>query len=307
LRDDSLVDRRSDHLAGLIHVGANPLQVRVGGQYDRHDPSRYHYRPYGHSYRPGHYYHGYRSCYYPGYAYSSPFFGYSYSTVYLADPYVVRVYDRTEPTVYYDDSPSAYRISTSETVTQAPPLPASPAGQQMPSEDYQQLPSAPQNTIVVEGNAAFAAGRYEDARRSFIRAVLADERDGYAKVLYAWASFALGDFDVAAAALRRALLTTSDLITYPMDLRTLYSDPAPLSGQIDALFRFNAEHPANRESGLLLGYLFYSIGEADRAASILNGLADSDRTDTMMALIRDSAVRAARGPTPPSRREEPVP
>ena len=132
-----------------------------------------------------------------------------------------------------------------------------------------------------------------------VRAVLTDERDGYAKLLYAWANFALGDFDTAAASLRRSLWTTTDLVDYPMDLRTLYSDRSALTLQTERLERVVAENPMNRESAMVLAYLYYSVGEADRAASMFSSVADRDADDTLAAQLRDAAVRNARGAAQP--------
>jgi len=274
-------------------------------------PGRHQYRPDYGRYRPGHYYHGHRPLCYPRYRY--PYYGYGYgygyypafgyglgySTVYLSEPYVAQSYYSPE---YVE---SAYVPAESATTDQyiAPPTQAAPPPQSAPAQPvednadaYQTLdPVEQQRTIVGDANTAFAAGRYEEARGLYIRAVLTDERDGYAKVLYAWANFALGDFDTAAASLRRSLWTTTDLVDYPMDLRTLYSDPSALTLQTERLERFVAENPANSESALVLAYLYYSIGEADRAAGMFGRLAVQDADDTLAAQLRDAAVRNARG------------
>jgi len=289
---DVTIGRAGDHGSGFIHIGANPTRVdgvvgRYGSAYGRN----------GHRFRPpygyGHYYRNYPPIYYPGYRYYSPFYGYSYATVYLSEPYVVRV---------YDDSPT-YVVSTYtqpvETTDAAPGTPPPAAAPPAAPESYQPLTPPQAASPVSEGNAAFAAGRYDEARDLYVRAVFSDERDGYAKVLYAWSNFALGDYDVAAAAIRRALLTTPDLVTYPMDLRTLYSDAATLDRQTDALLRFLADRPNHAEAQLVWGYLLYSIGQADRAASVFNGLAGADANDTIVLRLRDAAVKAAQAQSSP--------
>lgn len=291
--------RRDDRTNNLIHIGTDPFHVRAGDVYDRGygRPTRYHYRPYGYPYRRCDYYSNYRPAYYPGWHSYAPFYGYSYASVYLTEPYVVQVYD--EPIEYttttavqgvpYAPPGNAYTQPTSP--PQAPPVP--------PVEQYQPLEGTTARSVVSEGNTAFNAGRFEEARRLYIRAVLADERDGYAKMLYAWANFAMGDFTVSASAIRRALLTTSDLIDYPMDLRTLYGDRDLLTAQTDALQRHSIEHGDDAEAQLVLAYLYYSVGEADRAARIFEGLAQRDPADTLVPLVRDAATRASRGQTPP--------
>jgi len=290
---DVTIGRAGDRGSGFIHIGANP--ARVDGVVGRYGSA---YGRYGHRFRPpyygyGHYYNSYPPIYYPGCRYYSPFYGYSYASVYLTQPYVVQAYDDTPAYVV-----PTYTQSV-ETTYVSPGTPPPAAAPPATPESYQPLmPPQAASPPVSEGNAAFAAGRYDEARDLYVRAVFSDERDGYAKVLYAWSNFALGDYDVAAAAIRRALLTTPDLVTYPMDLRTLYSDPAVLDRQTDALLRFLADHPNHAEAQLVWGYLLYSIGQADRAASAFNSLAGADANDTIVLRLRDAAVRAAPSPSP---------
>jgi tetratricopeptide (TPR) repeat protein len=290
---DLTVHRGDDRDRGLIHIGADRDRVHVaGGLYNFADRlyDRRFCPPYGY----GHYYHNYRPIYYPGSRYYTPFYGYSYASVYLTAPFVVSVYEDTPTYVSssYAQEPAFTNLAPDQALQPSPP----PA----PADSYQPLtPQQQPPTAVVEGNAAFADSRFDEARRLYVRAVLADERDGYAKILYAWANFALGDYPVAAASIRRSLLTTNDLIDYPMDLRTLYSDPMLLEGQKEALLQFVRDHPDDREAELVLGYLYYSVGQAERAAGVFTGLAGADQNDTLLSLLRDAAVRNARGSSPP--------
>lgn len=289
---DLSIHRGDDRDRGLIHIGADRDREHVGAGLYNH-ANRINDRRFLPLYGYGHYYRNYRPICYPGSRYYTPFYGYSYASVYLAEPYVVQVYD-SSPT-YVASSYAQEPIPT--TVVQEPPQVAS--SPPTTGEPYRPL-SAPQTpTSVDEGNAAFAAGRYEDASRLYVRAVMTDERDGYAKTLYAWANFALGDYEAASAAIRRALLTTPDLVDYPLDLRTLYPDRAVLDRHSDALMRFLADHPQHREAQLLWGYLLYSIGQAEPAASVFTALAGADQNDTLLSLLRDAAVRNARGSSPP--------
>jgi len=288
-----------------IRIGTDPLRLSYG------DPRQRYYRPNYGNHHAGHYYNGYRPlCYsrypysYYGYGYYPSFgYGYAYSTVYLTEPYIAQ---STYSPQYAESSYVPAEYATTDQYT-APPAQALPPQQEatepLPpgtADTYQTLdPVEQQRTIVGDANTAFAAGRYEEAKGLYIRAVLTDERDGLAKMLYAWANFALGDYDTAAASLRRALWTTTDLVDNPMDLRTLYSDRSALTLQTERLERFVAENPVTREPELVLAYLYYSIGEADRAASMFGGLADRDAEDTLAAQLRAAAVRNSRGSSPP--------
>jgi tetratricopeptide (TPR) repeat protein len=304
-QNDYRVDDRNHNDTNVIHIGTDPLHVGYGPRHDvgRHYdgyPGRYHYRPYRPHYNPSHYYYGYRPIYYPGCGWYSPWYGYgyTYTSVYLSEPYVVHVYDDDEPTVYYSEQSPAVESTTATYESSAvTPLSAPSTGEAYPAPDgetYQPLPATAPNSLVGDGNAAFTAGRYDDARRLYTRAVMADERDGYAKMLLGWASFAVGDYDGAAAAIRRALLTTDDLVNYPMDVRTFYSDAAVLNHQIGSLVQFTQSRPDDREAEFVLAYLYYSVGQAERSASVFNGLVDRDRNDTLAATVRDAVVRASR-------------
>lgn len=271
---------------------------------------RHHAHRYPNRFGPRHYYSNYRSIYYPGCRYYSPYLGYSYATAYLAYPYlsvpyVTGSYISTPSVVStYDDSVGygyaapAYAPptgSTSPDVSQSQPNTTAPPA----ADAYQPLETGATDSPAEQGNAAFAAGRYDEARGLYARAVMTDERDGYAKVLYAWSNFALGDYEVAAAALRRALLTTTDLVNYPMDLRTLYPDRAVLDSQADALLRFLADNPEHREVQLVWGYFLYSIGQAESAAAVFKGLAGADQNDTLLSNLRNAAVRNANAESSP--------
>lgn len=300
-QNDYRADLRRHDTAGLIHIGADPLHARIGDGRHGDDRRRYHYRPYLSTYGPRHYYYGYRPLWYSGYDYYPSYFGYGYSSVYFTEPNGVYVNTYNgDPVVYDQSTPTDQQSPPVESATQPAPAPAVTSGA-LPSptmEDYESTQPSGMPAIVSEGNKAFTAGLYEDARRAYLRAVLADERDGYAKVLLGWTGFAMGDFDGAAAAIRRALLTTPDLVDYPMDLRTLYSDQTVLDRQIDALVQWVQVRPDPREAEFVLGYVYYSIGQAQRAADIFNNLALRDAKDTLAAQVRDAALRAASGRTP---------
>jgi cytochrome c-type biogenesis protein CcmH/NrfG len=145
---------------------------------------------------------------------------------------------------------------------------------------------------VGEGNDSFAAGRYGDARRAYVRAVLLDENDGTAKFLYGLATFAEGDFGVAATAVRRALATTPDLIDYPFNIVALYGDEVRFNEQVGALSRYVGANPENLDAVLLLGYLQFASGGAAKAQLVFAALADADPTDSLVIFLRDAATRA---------------
>lgn len=251
---------------GLVHVGGH-------GSHGNH-----------HSYGLGHYYNHYRPLSYYGYPYASPLYGYSYSSVYYDRPYT---YYETPSTVYVEPYPydSTYVEPGDETESATPPA----------QEEYQALQETAPTGLAVEGNKAFSDGDFEKARSLFARAMLVDERDGYAKLLYAYANFALGEFDLAATALRRALLTTTDLIDRPLDPRSLYSDQIQWKAHLSSLAKESAARGNDINRTFLLAYLRYATGDASTAAKLFGHLLKTDSKDDLTALLRDASIRQQKG------------
>ena len=282
-----------DHLAGYIQLGNRSSDHGLRGAL-YYNGSRHGYRG-GHGYGRGHYYGHYRPISYYGYNYYEPLYGYTYLSAYYPDPFAYRFHN-TE--VYYVD-----RIVEQQAVPGAPaatgvgvtPAPIAPVAE---GASYQALTEPGDDTLIGQGNAAFLAGRYDEARRAYVSAMLADERDGYAKFLYALANFAMRDYEVAGMALQRALLTTPALIEYPVDVRGLYEPPFLFEAQLKHLSGYVDGHADHRSALLLLGYLHYASGQAERALQIVTRLSESDTDDSVAAVLRDAIVRVGRGAQP---------
>ncbi len=239
-------------------------------------------------YRGAYYSHRYRPINYYGCDYYRPWYGYTYSTVYYPEPYVYRFYDTN---VYYTDR----TYEADDVYEAAAPSPVDAGNEPLPpTGTYRVLTAQEEATLLGQGNAAFMAGRYDEARRLYVSAMLADERDGYAKFLYALANFAMRDYEVAGMAIRRALLTTTDLIDYPVDVRSLYPQPTLFEAQLEDLTRFVADHPHDRGALLLLGYMHYAGGQPKPALSVLDRLAKIDPDDDIASLLRDAVARVSR-------------
>lgn len=281
---------RRDGYAGGIHFGRGTAGSSLYGAllYDR-DHQRH---PGRRCYPRGHYYHLYYPIRHFAHDRYRPWGGYTYTSVYYPEPYVYRFYDTDVQYVEeVREQAGEYDAGVSSAVEPV-------EGPLAPDVAYQLLTEADDTTLIGRGNAAFLAGRYDEAREHYVSALLADERDGYAKFLYALANFAAGDYDVAAMAVRRALLTTPELIDYPADVRALYVDAATLEVQLRKLVRFVEDHPRDRGAQLLLAYLYFAGGDPGRALSVLGGLTGSDRDDEVAALLRDAVMRVGQGQHP---------
>ncbi|MGD2110364.1 MAG: hypothetical protein PVI86_13365 [Phycisphaerae bacterium] len=247
----------------------------------------------GRCYPRGHYYHLYNPIHHVSYDYHWPWHGYRYSSLYYREPHVYQFYDQD---VYYVQDSSS--VADALIVDSSQPAP-SPDSQPAPDATYQVLTEPNENTLIGRANAAFVAGHYEEARRYYVSAMLADERDGYAKFLYALVNFATGDYEVAGLAVRRALLTTPDLVDYPPDIRGLYPDEHVLRAQLGELARYAEKHPADHNVALLSAYLELTRGEIARALTIVHRLVESDENDDVAVLLRDGILRLQSGEQTP--------
>jgi Flp pilus assembly protein TadD len=263
---------------------------------------------------------GYYGSYYrPTYLYSYPYFVPTYGYGYGSSGYVSYYPDaetRYDYAPTYSDSAYYGPVQTYTNEPSAGYAPSAPANSggayaipsqpQVQSETTTRQPDPMVLAAVGEGNSAFAAGRYGDARRAYVRAVLLDENDGTAKLLYGLATFAEGDFGLAATAVRRALATTPDLIDYPFNIVALYGNGVRFNNQLDALSRHVGSNPENRDAVLLLGYLQFASGGAAEAQAVFAALADADPTDSLVVFLRDAATRAMQtGQTQPTQAPSP--
>ncbi len=290
---------------GLYYGGSHHGGLYFGG-------SNYHgrYYDYGRSCYSSPYYgfgYGYLSAYYPTYGYYWP--GYHRTSYYS----LLGGYDRYPVTYSYYDTDSYYADGVADVVYAQPDAlegqdDLRPAGQspEVLAESYPtaaEPPGAPSSGLdaaLQEGHAAFAAGRYEDARRWYVRALLEDTHDGRTKLLYGVANFATGDYEVAATALGSALMETPELIDEPVDLRSLYRDDHALrlhldelEGSLSAGIRTGSSF-ATGPGALLLGYLRLAAGEPELALAALDRMIATDSAGALGSLLRDVAYRASR-------------
>lgn len=259
----------------------------------RHDSGHGRHSGHGLHFEHGPHYSSYYDLYgyhgYPGFRsryfdyYPSTYYG-THTTVYLNEP-TVEPYENQivlEDSALYEDS----------TVT-SPTSPRGGSSQSQLAEGPDVRPEAPISPWIDSGSAAFAAGRYDEARGLFLRAIFVDEEDGFAKLLYGLASFADGDYRLAAVALRRALEVTPELVDNPIDLRGFYPDAETLQGHIQALVDSLEKNPLDADGAFLLGYLYYATGEPQKAYETLQRAAEVDPTNEFATRVGERAKRYA--------------
>ncbi len=161
-------------------------------------------------------------------------------------------------------------------------------------------PPAAEPTLVDLGLSAFAAGDYHEARRVVMRAVLADEQNPFALVVYGLADYALGRYRAAASSIRRGITADPSLIDAPPDLEAIYGRHDDIERHRTSLESYLAGR-ADADAHLLLGFVYYAGGKPDLAAEQFERAIQIDPSDTVSWLLRDasSSVVPAQPPAEP--------
>lgn len=302
----------ANYPSSYLSFGYRQYYPSYGQSYCR--PASSYYRSYYNPYYPtsGSYYGTtlYGSGYGTGYG-----TGYDTGDVYYADeinnygygPTTGQVIEQTAPTTgnsYYDqlDAEASGTITTEPSTSGAPFTPPSgpyapttgtpynepssattPTGPAaMTTTPAPATPSPAWQKYMDEGLAAYQAGRFDDAQRSYMRAIVADDRHALSSLLFGYANFAVGSYDLSAAAVQRALETDPGLLRAPLDIRSLYSDPAVLESQVASLNAYIAAHPGAGDAQFVLAYVLFAAEQPDRAWFIVSDLAKQNPDDPLL-------------------------
>jgi len=172
-----------------------------------------------------------------------------------------------------------------EDVGLVPPAASSPSADGAASPDSATAP-------LEQGDAAFAAGDYAEARRHYVRAQLDGKYAGEAALAYALARFAEGEYTLAALALRRGLSMQPDAIAQPLDVGYFYRGSPALGEHVQRLVEHLAAQPTDGYGWLVLGYVRFGQGDAAGAAEAFGRLTEVDPQDSLGQLLYESAVAA---------------
>lgn len=212
----------------------------------------------------------------------SPSF-YPYSYYWTPSCYYLPAYYPTYATVryvddYYDDG-AMYSSYGDESAGGAPPADAS--------------------TLIVTGWTQFLAGTYPDAVESFRQAVLADPADVQAKIGFAQALFAIGNYGDAAFLIRRTIELLPDWPVIGDDPRGRYADPLDHAEQMVALRAFLDRVPGEPAATLVLAVQSYFTGDLTAAREAFTALALLDTEDLVAQrfLVRLGPEPAPKAPT----------
>ncbi|MHC5111091.1 MAG: tetratricopeptide repeat protein [Planctomycetota bacterium] len=322
--------RSGRHLGSHRGYGRNYVSVGRHGWYGRRNCnyfrprySRYRYcRPYVHNtfwYSPyrywndaywGGFYGGVGVGIYTGYpayddvGYETNYYDYStdvYQATPAAEPQTI-VYDgstSTDGTTIImepvETQPSVEMIEDGTQQTMVPMTPSNAA-----KDDFVGPPAEADASIsdvygkpslIDQGNAAFNQEEYEAAVRFYMAAILEDDSDGYARLFYGLGQFALGDYGLSAIGFRRALVLAPDLVTNPIDLRSIYQGQEQFDAHVNKLKSYLGENPEDWEASFVLGYVYFASAAPDMALAMFQTAKAKRPDDALLKSLTNSAVQ----------------
>lgn len=144
------------------------------------------------------------------------------------------------------------------------------------------------------GERFFLEGRFDDARQTFVLAMLDAPDDAELLILYAYSQFATGEYRLAASTLDRALRLDPTLIDSPVDVLRLYGNADEFGVHVDRLDSYLSRLSNDYDSQVLAGYVRYAAGAPDAAIPFFSTVAGARSNAIVAVLLRDAAIRAQR-------------
>ncbi len=131
-----------------------------------------------------------------------------------------------------------------------------------------------------QGGAAFRSGDYGAAARHFILAAKLNQGDPASRLHVVHALVALGHYEDAVPALRRALQLQPRLVYLPLDIRGEYGRPGDFPEHLSKLTAAADQDADDAGRCLLLGYYQFFSGSGAEAASSLARAVELAPTDS---------------------------
>lgn len=196
--------------------------------------------------------------------------------------------------------PPASSPSTNPT-TEPGADPADPAEPVVPPAPVEPLVETgpPPTGLLAEGWQAFERGAYEEARRLFVRAVLEDTKSGSAKLAYGIGHYALGDYRVAAMAIRRGVTVWPESLEGGINLLIHYRVADDFDLHLDRITKHLQARPGDADAWLVRGYVELFGGKQEMARGSLSKAVELSPEDPIAQLLLDTSVRkVSSGATP---------
>jgi tetratricopeptide (TPR) repeat protein len=150
-----------------------------------------------------------------------------------------------------------------------------------------------QGRMMARGLAAFAEGRYQDARSAFVLAADANVSDSASRIHAAHACFALQRYDEAVRWLREAFGLEPRIRELPYDLRSDYGRVEEFDEHLAALEASVQAFPNDASPLIVLGYVQFYMGNRNEAYQALRRVArrmgDKARRDDLLTLLLEAS------------------
>lgn len=164
---------------------------------------------------------------------------------------------------------------------------AAPAQEEIdPVEELKKL--SPAEQLQRLGDIHFREGRYDQAAIAYERAIREKPDHAALRFVLADARFAMGDFHGSAAAIRQGLAKDPGLAKAKANKLAFYEKPELFEKQLEALRRFAAEHPANADAQLVLGFNLIFSGKEEEARECFAKAKEIDPQDAAAALFLEA-------------------
>ncbi|MFB3787587.1 MAG: tetratricopeptide repeat protein [bacterium] len=125
----------------------------------------------------------------------------------------------------------------------------------------------------------FRDRRYKEAVEAYHRASGLKPNTPMVKMGQCLALFAVGDYEGAASALRRALILHPDWYKEPILLATFYGDTNDFNAHLAVLERFLGQHPEHVEARFLTAYFYFVLDRLSESAETLATILEKDPGD----------------------------
>lgn len=137
-----------------------------------------------------------------------------------------------------------------------------------PAEQYERL-----------GDLFFRRGQYDEAASAYEKAIRENPERAALQFILADARFAMGDYHGAALAIRRGLEREPGLAGAKADKRSFYASEEEFDRQLGRLRQFVAEHSADADALLVLGYNLHFSGQREEARKAFERVKETNRGD----------------------------
>jgi tetratricopeptide (TPR) repeat protein len=145
------------------------------------------------------------------------------------------------------------------------------------------VPAEQLEQMISDGTRLFREGDYGQAADLFQRAAGADPRNADARLAYGIAEFAVGDFRLAAAAVRQGIAISPEIVNTALDLRDNYGNAGDFDRHFDRLAQRVESEPGDGDALLVLGFIYHFVGDRQDSEDVFQQIKAEGWADARLA------------------------